>query len=400
MNYKVWLIGLAASAGASVAQSELRPISDEAMSEVTGQAFISIDRNSHPDPVENTVYTRVNLGMDIDIQTGVNTLELGRYDREGELSGSSDVLINDFALGYINNQAYFDAHPDAARQRKADGSAYGEGEIVPFTISNPFLEFAFDEDTNEVTGVRLGFGDAMGILSGNIQNLTGDVNVNIKATGEDLESASSNGNLFDNIIVALAPYLVGSNAIRSKAKLVFGEDGDPRLGELDPVRATHAGVPNGERFVVEDVDGATNTLIQFAGAFSSSQIETTASCFLGFCGRGDVHIIADECEVLGIDACFPLTNFESLPIGSIEEVDGERRIVAPESGLFLSFQTRDLDWLKDVSKTNPNAADYIRATSGGFFNIPAGAVEFSLGEALEGIDRYRTEYIDRGRGLF
>ncbi|MDX1757875.1 MAG: hypothetical protein R3175_17610 [Marinobacter sp.] len=400
MNYRVWLLGLAAMGWTCTVQSELTPISDDAMSEVTGQAFISIDRNSHPDAAENTVYTRVNLGMDIEIQTEVDALELGRYNREGEDVGTSDVLINDFALGYINNQAYFDANPDAARQRKPDGTAYAEGDIVPFSISNPFLEFAFDEDSNEVVGVRLGFGDSMGILSGNIQNLTGDVNVNIKATGEDLESASSNGNLFDQIIVALAPYLVGSNAIQSKAQLVYGEDGDPRLGELDPVRATHAGVPNGEKFIVEDVDGATNTLIQFAGAFSSSQVKTTASCFLGICGRGDVHIIADECQVLGIDACFPLTNFESLPIGSIEEVNGERRIVAPESGLFLSFQTRDLDWLEDVAKTNPAAADYIRATSGGFFNIPAGAVEFSLGEALEGIDRYRTEYIDRGRGLF
>lgn len=400
MNAKSWPLAVVILCWTNLVHSELRPISDEAMSEVTGQAFVSIDRQYHPDVSENTVYTRVNLGMDIEIQTEADVLELGRYDREGEAAGTSDVLINDFALGYINNQAYFDDNPDAARQLRADGSAYGEGEIVPFSISNPFFEFAFDEDTNEVVGVRLGFGDAMGILSGDIQNLTGDVNVNIKATGQDLESANTNGNLFDQIIVALAPYLVGSNAIRSKAKLLYGEDGHPRLGELDLVRATHAGVANGERFIVEDVDGATNTLIQFAGSFSSSQVETTASCFLGFCGRGDVHIIADQCQVLGIDACFPLTNFESLPIGAIEEVNGERTLVAPESGLFLSFQTRDLDWLKDVSKANPSSADYIRATSGGFFNIPAGSVEFSLGEALEGINRYRTEYIDRGRGLF
>ncbi len=33
-------------------------------------------------------------------------------------------------------------------------------------------------------------------------------------------------------------------------------------------------------------------------------------------------------------------------------------------------------------------------------NIPSGGVEFSLHDALEGIPRYRIEYIDRGRGLF
>ena len=104
------------------------------MSEVTGQAFLSVDRNYHPDPSKNTAYTRVNLGMDIEIQTNVDVLEIGRYERDGEKSGTSDVLIENFGLGYINNQQFFDANPEAARQVKPDGTAYAEGEIVPFHI--------------------------------------------------------------------------------------------------------------------------------------------------------------------------------------------------------------------------------------------------------------------------
>ena len=56
--------------------------------------------------------------------------------------------------------------------------------------------------------------------------------------------------------------------------------------------------------------------------------------------------------------------------------------------------------LKDVKKSDLTVEDFIRATSGAFFNIPNGATEVNLNEALNGTDRYRTEYIDRGRGLF
>ena len=69
---------------ASGVNAELRPISDQQMSEVTGQAFVSVDRQYHPDANDNTAYTRVNLGMDIDIQTNVDVLEMGRYERDGE----------------------------------------------------------------------------------------------------------------------------------------------------------------------------------------------------------------------------------------------------------------------------------------------------------------------------
>ena len=139
MNRSISLFGGLLAGMPLLASAQLQAISDEAMSEVTGQAFVSIDRQYHPDAQQNVAYTRVNLGLDLDVQLEADVLELGRYERNGEAAGSSDVLINDFALGYINNQAYFDRNPDAPRQRKADGSAYGEGEIVPFSISNPFL---------------------------------------------------------------------------------------------------------------------------------------------------------------------------------------------------------------------------------------------------------------------
>ncbi|MFB2763658.1 DUF6160 family protein [Marinobacter shengliensis] len=382
------------------AEAGLQPISDEQMSDVTGQAFLSVDRQYHPDPDNTTSYTRVNLGMDIEIQTNVDVLELGRYEREGEKAGSSDVLIRDFALGYINNQAYYQRNPKAARQYRPDGSSYNENEIVPFMIDTPFFEFAFDEATNEVVGVRLGFGDAMGVLSGKIETLTGNVNVDIIDRGEGLRDASSSGNFFDQLIVLLTPLLEGGSPLATKAQLVYGDDNDPRVGELDPIRAEYIGIPNGEKFVLENAGSFTRWSVKnLIGWGSSSEIEVP-NCSFFSCGSGDIYVYADGCRVLGIDACFDLDIYNSFPIGQVEEVNGERRLTGPADGAFISFQTKDLDWLKDVKKSDLTVEDFIRATSGAFFNIPNGATEVNLNEALNGTDRYRTEYIDRGRGLF
>ncbi|MBW0149277.1 DUF6160 family protein [Marinobacter arenosus] len=384
----------------AAAVAELRPISDQQMSEVTGQAFVSVDRQYHPDANDTTAYTRVNLGMDIDIQTNVDILEMGRYERDGEKPGTADVYIEDFALGYINNQAYYSANPDAPRQRRSDGTAYAEGEIVPFSIQNPYFEFAFDEATEEIVGFRLGFGESMGILSGKIRTLTGNVNVDIIDRGEGLREASSSGNFFDQVIVLLTPLLEGGSPLSTKAQLVYGEEGDPNIGSLDPVRAEYIGIPDGEKFVLEDASGFTRWSVKnLIGWGSSSRIEVPDCSFFS-CGSGDINVYAEDCLVLGIDSCFDLDIYNSFPIGEVAKVDGERRITGPTDGAFISFQTKDLEWLKDVSKTDLSPEDFMRATSGAFFNIPNGATEVNLNEALYGTQRYRSEYIDRGKGLF
>ena len=79
--------------------------------------------------------------------------------------------------------------------------------------------------------------------------------------------------------------------------------------------------------------------------------------------------------------------------GEVGEVNGERRITGPADGAFISFQTKDLDWLKDVKKTDFTPEDFIKATSGAFFNIPNGATEVNLNEALYGTQRYRRSVL-------
>ena len=189
------------------------------------------------------------------------------------------------------------------QQYKPDGSSYAQNEIVPFTINNPFIEFAHDEATNEVVGVRLGFGEAMGMLSGSIKSLTGNINIDILDRGEGLKNASSDGSVFDQAIVALAPYLTSGDPIEAKAQLVYGEGSS--IGELDPVRAEYAGIPNGEQIVIKGVDATTRGLLKLIRGTSSSKItlpgcdEWYQSCT--FAGQGNVEIEVQGCdEALGV----------------------------------------------------------------------------------------------------
>lgn len=396
MYKQIWVVPLLLMSAVTV-HAELKPISDEAMSEVTGQAFISVDRQQNPSVDNDTSYTRVNLGMDIEIQTNADTFELGRYERAGEVEGSSDVLINNFSLGYIYDSSYYERNPDAARELKDDGSAYQDGEIVPFKISNPYLEFAYDESSEEIVGFRFGFGKSQGILSGAIQQLTGNINIDILDRGEGLSTADSNGNLFDQMVGFLTPVLAGSSPLKTKAKLVQGDPDRDNYGALDPIRSEYIGVPNGEKFVLEDVNYLVAGLIDIISPTLSSELYTENCSLFGGC---DVVVVAQQCEVLGIQACFDLGIYNSMPVGEIEEVNGERTITGPSDGAFISFQTKDLEYLADVAKSDPSPEDFIKATAGAFFNIPNGAVTVNLEEALSGIEGQRREYIDRGVGLF
>ena len=102
--------------------------------------------------------------------------------------------------------------------------------------------------------------------------------------------------------------------------------------------------------------------------------------------------------MLGIDACFPLTNFKSLAIGELGMSMANALLLRRRTVCFCFPDQISHGWRTPA--TFPTTEDFIKTTSGAFFNIPNGAIELNLNEALQGIDRQRTEYIDRGVGIF
>ncbi len=149
---------------ASVTNAELRPISDEDLSQYSGQAAVAFDISQ----IDSTSYTRITLGMEADLQVNIDTLEAGKYTRAGEAL-EADLAISKLGFGSISTNA---------SQVQLDGQTYAVNDIIPFELNDPFFEIAQDS-ADEVIGFRLGFGEARGQLSGDFNSISGNVGVDI-----------------------------------------------------------------------------------------------------------------------------------------------------------------------------------------------------------------------------
>jgi len=314
--------------------SQLVPIDEAELSGMTGQAFVNIDHT--PSIVDSNVdFTKLTFGLEVKTSLNSDLLELGRYPRAGE-TNPADIRITDFALGHIDS----------------------DGKIVPFEITDPFIELAFDNTNgNEnLVGVRLGFGGALGKLSGNIESLTGNVDVNVYGKGSYLASQMScSWDPICSIAKALVGGSYGNDDFSAKAELIHGSGGS--IGSADPIRASHIGILDNQTLSMPSGSSFDNWLLTL---FSSK-----------------------DCSLLSVNTCFPLTNFKSLEIGN----NG-----SPSEGLFISFQSQAVSW-QDGSSTT-------LASEGAFMNIPNGGINVTFVEAIHGIDRERTRYVDPYFGGF
>ncbi|SFM42349.1 hypothetical protein SAMN04487963_2523 [Marinobacter zhejiangensis] len=284
-------IGLAALAICCLAKSEgvlaeLTPISDRELEQVQGQAMIAIDQLAGM----NQQFTRITMGMDIGVQTNVDAVVLG------DDGVASDLAVSQLSLGHISQD-------DTKIQ--LDGQAYAIGDIVPFEAENPYFELA--EVDGEVVGLRVGFGQARGTLSGDISSLSGNLGLQLNDGAGNLSQAV----LYDDSTTATN------------------------------YRATHIGL----------ADAATD------------------------CATGV--------------QCSALSNLQTLDVG----VDNGDGTVGFTDDLFLSFQKQAVDW------QNLAGDQIINANPGVFVNIPT-SMTLDLQTLQNGIPRARTEYIDRGMGLF
>lgn len=134
------------------AQAELKPMDDASMEDTVGQAYIEMD--SYLDTNSNQV-SRVTFGQDIKVQTNIDSITLGgNYDKGNGLG--TDFGATDFSLGYIN----------------------ASNDIVPFTFTNPYIEWVTDA-TNNIVGFRVGADEAKGILQANWSSFSGNIDMTV-----------------------------------------------------------------------------------------------------------------------------------------------------------------------------------------------------------------------------
>lgn len=313
---------LAASLLATSVQAQMQALDDAELSTITGQAFINLTTDANA----GINYTRVNFGVKVDTQLNVKKLELGQYARSGETKGS-DILINNFALGTV-----------------------GPGDTInPFQIVDPYVEFAYEG--NQVVGLRIGFAEAKGVLSGDISQLTGKVAVDLEGKAKPLLDSA---NFFQKLL--LGATVNNNSIIKSEAELVSN-------GTPDSVRASQAGLKDGA--VVQCVSNC-NLLGGLLTAFPSS-----------------------GCQIIGITTCFNLSQFQSLNIGNTAAPGMEEAA----RGVFLSLQLKDTQW-RDLDTNG-----LVTAVAGAFLNIPkyknangemVAGIKFDFDQALNGIPRQDT----------
>ncbi|WP_397379906.1 DUF6160 family protein [Pseudomonas sp.] len=322
----------------STVQAKMVELADDELSEVTGQAFINLTTDSNA----GINYTRVNFGLNVETQLNIKKLQLGQYNdsvtRPGEALGSSDILINNFALGTVN----------------------ADDTINPFQIANPFLELAYSG--NRVVGMRIGFGEAKGILSGDIQSLTGNLPIKIEGTARPIFDQAS---FFDRLLLGVAG-VTRDTRLQADAALVQTN------GVADPTRAPAAGMVNGQ--VLGCVTGCN------LGGLSNALLSLFAS---------------NGCQILSLTTCFPLGNFQSLPVGNMAVTDSASTaaIEGAAKGFFISMQTQDVAW-RDMDS---NAL--INTLKGAFMNLPkyrdangnmVAPITIDFEQAFNGIPRQDT----------
>ena len=209
-----------------LAVAELEPISDSEMSEVQGQALMTVDNlddGSHS-------FTRVTMGMDVKTRLNVDNAIMGGDD------AGADLSVSDLALGHYARDA---------NRVQIDGQTYDVDDVVRFQGAQPYFEMA--RNGSELAGFRVGFGEARGTISGNFASFSG--NLGIRLNQED--GTQVDATLFDEAGVATNQ--------RASQIGIAGADGNCATADdcvpLTNIKSMNVGSDNGDGTV-----GFTNDL--------------------------------------------------------------------------------------------------------------------------------------------
>lgn len=149
-------------------------LSDNELSDITGQALFNLQKiagDGGSNGQAGLTFTRLSMGASIDVNANIDRIILGNYDIPWTSDDSSwnakhlaaDIDFQDVSLGCL----------DDSRCTDPNGNA-----LPHFHLEDPYIEFAYKGDgtsARQLVGVRIGFDNASGWLSGTINALSGDL---------------------------------------------------------------------------------------------------------------------------------------------------------------------------------------------------------------------------------
>lgn len=395
----------------------LESISDREMSDVSGQAFITVDASSYSRSAGdewdgNYEFTKVNLGLDIETIFTADSLRVGEFERtvyedgtvpatttidnpdiDGTKIGQAydldgdgqfdtlpaDIIIENFALGRVVD---FRDASKAVIGSKADGGD-------PFRIRDPFIELAYKIEGGErrISGVRIGFGQAKGWLSGDILSLTGVLEGQIKGPVKivyDQPPCNSTWASVDCFLLSFAQ----STEIYSEIGLVDGAINSPTYGYGAGTEA--ASTDDGFTYPYKDAPYLKRA--GWAGVPAGRNFNSDFGS-LGALIPG--LTISQDCTVEGTPGCFALSTYQSLYVGNNNQDETLTFDQTAASGAFISLQTESVPW-EDLSGLD--SADRVLTQRGAFLNLAkykANNVErfplvLDLTQAVNGVPRVAT----------
>ncbi len=339
----------------------LEPLQDRELSEVTGQAFVSVDSSSYSEGGETWDFRRINLGLDIQTLLTADELVVGEFERSfGDGDGTAPMVIEG-ADGSTRTADYiYDADGNVAvpsadliLENFALGSVKdpysANPEVDPFRIRAPYIELAYQDNeqgVRQVVGFRMGFGRAQGYLSADLLSVTGNFEALVVGNGTDAyRSACVDGKTasWDQCLLLSA---VQGSVIYSPIELLDGYTGNalPEGTDEDAgyiKRATWAGVPTGGNF-------------------------STSSWLSGILPL----LTAKNCEISGVKSCLKTSIYQSIYLGLPEDQRPEGATFEETSarGMFVSLQSQDVPW-EDLSGLSN--AGRVYTERGAFFNSAA-----------------------------
>lgn len=323
----------------TLSHAALTDLDDATLGDVTGQAFMKVDAEQYVDPFgSGKTYktTRLNFGMDVETVFNAKKMKLGQYYRADApntlVSNAADIEIDDFSLGVVE------------WKNSITGSSYNKA--LPFKITDPYLEVAYE--SGKMVGLRVGFGSALGHLSGDIKTLSGDVRTKV----------------FENDACLQRIIWCVTGDIDTMAKLVSGWTGGTyqngaNYGAATNIRSQYIGVVDGERVNISD------TILGIAnGSYTSTDCSVTVIIFTK-------------------PTCFALSKYQTLEVGDLVNN-------VPGKGMFLSLATGNVPWRKDTKSSDNSINNMVRVNSGYWMNVPEGNLQVTFAQANAGLARQKT----------